>query len=151
MLKMIFFHKVINSDDSIQIVNGFSDNALMFLADTLYFKDSWLYAFEDEEFDGTPIKGKFKTYEDSLGTEIDMMQLTSKTIKYEKFELPQKAGSFEAIKIPYNSEKFDLKIILPADDLRLLEDFTNLTFVRDTDNFNLFRETGGKFTGVRQY
>jgi len=130
-----------------KIVNGFSDNALMFLANTLYFKDSWLYSFEDEEFDGTPIKGKFKTYEDSLGTEIDMMQLTSKTIKYEKFELPQKAGSFEAIRIPYNSEKFDLKIILPADDLRLLEDFTNLTFVRDTDNFNLFRETGGKFTG----
>ena len=120
----------------------------MFLANTLYFKDSWLYSFEDEEFDGTPIKGNFKTYEDSVGTEIDMMQLTSKTIKYEKFELPQKAGSFEAIKIPYNSEKFDLKIILPADDLRLLEDFTNLTFVRATDNLNLFREAGRKFTGV---
>ena len=80
-----------------------------------------------------------------------MMQLTSKTIKYEKFKLPQKAGSFEAIKIPYDSEKFDLKIILPVKDLRLLEDFTNLTFIRDADNFNLFRETGRKFKGVKQY
>merc|ERR1711868_309073 len=81
------------------------------------------------------------------GYEIDMMQLTSKTIKYDKFDLPQKAGSFEAIKIPYDSEKFDLKIILPVKDLRLLEDFTNLTFIRDADNFNLFRETGRKFKG----
>jgi len=130
-----------------KIVNGFSDNALMFLANTLYFKDSWLYSFEDHEFDGTPIKGNFKTYGDAIGTEIDMMQLTSKTIKYDKFDLPQKAGSFEAIKIPYDSEKFDLKIILPVKDLRLLEDFTNLTFIRDADNFNLFRETGRKFKG----
>merc|ERR1711868_239535 len=95
-----------------KIVNEFPDNALMFLANTIYFKDSWLYSFEDE-----------------------------------KFELPEDSGSFEAIKIPYDSEMFDLKIILPTNELRLLEDFTNLTFVRDSDEYNLFRETGGKFSG----
>jgi len=133
-----------------KIVNEFPDNALMFLANTIYFKDSWLYSFEDQEFDGKPIRGKFFTYEDdqkSFGTEVDMMQLTSKTIEYEKFELPEDSGSFEAIKIPYDSEMFDLKIILPTNELRLLEDFTNLTFVRDSDEYNLFRETGGKFSG----
>merc|ERR1711884_494510 len=35
-----------------QLVDGFSENTLMFLANALYFKDSWLYPFEDLSVDG---------------------------------------------------------------------------------------------------
>ena len=127
----------------------------MFIANALYFKDSWLYTFEDEDFNGKPITGNFN-YLDGKQEDIDMMQLTSTYIKYEHFTMEKLNGkAFEVVKIPYKNKKFQMKLMMPAGEpkhLDWLEDFTAMTFARDlrTDkDFNLFRYVDdAKFDGV---
>ena len=127
----------------------------MFIANALYFKDSWLYTFEDEDFNGNPITGNFN-YLDGKQEDIDMMQLTSTYIKYEHFTMEKLNGkAFEVVKIPYKNKKFQMKLMMPAGEpqhLEWLEDFTAMTFARDlrTDqDFNLFRYVDDEeFDGV---
>lgn len=139
-----------------QLVDSFSENTLMFLANALYFKDSWLYPFEDLSVDGSKLRDNFLT-SDGESLEVDMMQLSSNSMKHEVFDVPGlfRDGLFDVVKIPYKNERFVMKIMVPTQDAAhfgLLEDFTNLTFVRDLrqdSHFNLFRHVGEKeFTGV---
>ena len=140
-----------------QLVDGFSENTLMFLANALYFKDSWLYPFEDLSVDGSKLRDNFQTSSGEF-LEVDMMQLSSNSMKHEVFDIPAgslRNGSFDVVKIPYKNERFVMKIMVPTqepDHFGFLEDFTNLTFVRDLrseNHFNLFRHVGEKeFTGV---
>jgi len=139
-----------------QLVDGFSENTLMFLANALYFKDSWLYPFEDLAVDGSKLRDNFQTSSGEF-LEVDMMQLSSNSMKHEVFDIPAgslRNGSFDVVKIPYKNERFVMKIMVPTqepDHFGFLEDFTNLTFVRDLrseNHFNLFRHVGEKqFTG----
>jgi len=138
-----------------QLVDSFSENTLMFLANALYFKDSWLYPFEDLSVDGSKLRDNFLT-SDGESLEVDMMQLSSNSMKHEVFDVPGlfRDGLFDVVKIPYKNERFVMKIMVPTQDAAhfgLLEDFTNLTFVRDLrqdSHFNLFRHVGEKeFTG----
>ena len=117
----------------------------MFIANALYFKESWLYTFEDEDLDGNSITGDF-TFLNGNRQSIDMMQLTSSYIQYKQFSIEGLNGAaFEVVKIPYKNRKFQMKIILPAgkpEHLSWLENFTALTFLRDQrtdDDFNLFK------------
>ena len=127
----------------------------MFMANALYFKDSWLYTFEDQDLNGNPITGDFN-FLDGKKENIDMMQLTSTYIKYGHFTMNQLSGkAFEVVKIPYKNRKFQMKIIMPAGEprhLQWLEDFTAMTFIRDqrtSDDFNLFRTVNDEeFDGV---
>jgi len=133
-----------------KLVDNFDQNTLMFIANALYFKDSWLYTFEDEDFNGNPITGAFN-YLDGKQEDIDMMQLTSTYIKYEHFTLEKLNGqSFEVVMIPYKNRKFQMKIMMPAGEpkhLEWLEDFTAMTFARDLrseKDFNLHRYVNDK-------
>ena len=127
----------------------------MFIANALYFKDSWLYTFEDEDFNGNPVTGAFN-YIDGKQETLDMMQLTSTYIKYEHFTLEKLNGkSFEVVIIPYKNRKFQMRIMMPAGEakhLEWLEDFTAMTFARDLrteQDFNLFRYVNDEdFDGV---
>ena len=117
----------------------------MFIANALYFKESWLYTFEDEDLEGNSITGDF-TFLNGNRQSIDMMQLTSSYIQYKQFSIEGLNGAaFEVVKIPYKNRKFQMKIILPAgkpEHLSWLENFTALTFLRDQrtdDDFNLFK------------
>jgi len=128
-----------------KLVDSFDQNTLMFIANALYFKDSWLYTFEDEDFNGNPVTGAFN-YIDGKRETLDMMQLTSTYIKYEHFTLEKLNGkSFEVVIIPYKNRKFQMRIMMPAGEakhLEWLEDFTAMTFARDLrteQDFNLFR------------
>jgi len=128
-----------------KLVDSFDQDALLFIANALYFKDSWLYTFEDEDLSGNPITGGF-SYLDGRKENIEMMQLTSSYIKYERFEIESLNGkAFEVVKIPYKNQKFQMKIMMPAGeprDLMWLEHFTEMTFARDLrteEDFNLFR------------
>ena len=95
-------------------MDSFDQDALLFIANALYFKDSWLYTFEDEDFSGNPITGAF-SYLDGREENIEMMQLTSSYIKYERFEIENLNGkAFEVVKIPYKNKKFQMKIMMPA-------------------------------------
>jgi len=128
-----------------KLVDSFDQDALLFIANALYFKDSWLYTFEDEDLSGNPITGNFN-YLDGKEENIEMMQLTSTYIKYEHFTMEELNGkAFEVVKIPYKNKKFQMKIMMAAGepkDLQWLEHFTEMTFARDLrtdDDFNLFR------------
>ena len=142
---------------SLQLVDSFDQDALLFIANALYFKDSWLYTFEDEDLSGNPITGNFN-YLDGKEENIEMMQLTSTYIKYEHFTMEELNGkAFEVVKIPYKNKKFQMKIMMAAGepkDLQWLEHFTEMTFARDLrtdDDFNLFRTVNDEdFDGVSE-
>ena len=134
-----------------QLIDGFSPESVMFLANALYFKESWLFPFEDTNFDGSKILEKFQTFNEEI--EVEMMQYSSMTIKYEEFTTND--VTYDSVIIPYRGGEFQMKIILPrenANHLFWLETFTNLTFVKDhrsKDDYNLFRIIGKEnYTGV---
>ena len=137
-------------------MDRFDQNALLFITNALSFKDSWLYTFEDEDFFGNPITCDF-SYLDGREENIEMMQLTSAHIKYERFTVQDLVNgkAFEVVKIPFKNQKFQMKILMPAvepKDLMWLEHFTEMTFARDLrteEDFNLFRTVNEEeFDGV---
>ena len=156
-LSLTTTHLSICEKYSHQLVDSFDQDALLFIANALYFKDSWLYTFEDEDLSGNPITGGF-SYLDGRKENIEMMQLTSSYIKYERFEIESLNGkAFEVVKIPYKNQKFQMKIMMPAGeprDLMWLEHFTEMTFARDLrteEDFNLFRTVNEEeFDGVSE-
>ena len=62
------------------MVSGFNENTLMFISNALYFKDSWLYTFEEFDSKGNKIQDVFQT--PSGQKVVDMIELTSATIKH---------------------------------------------------------------------
>ena len=65
-----------------------------------------------------------------------MMQLVSRFVEYEEFDLPNSRQGFSVIKIPYENKDLEMKIILPKTknrylDLTLLETYLNLTINMD--------------------
>jgi len=139
-----------------ELVSGFNENTLMFISNALYFKDSWLYTFEEFDSKGNKIQDVFQT--PSGQKVVDMIELTSATIKHKVFHIKSldEFVKFEAVTIPYKNENFNLKIIIPSKEsnqhsLAKLESFANLTYVKDErteDDFNLFRLVGEtNFTG----
>jgi len=139
-----------------ELVRGFNENTLMFISNALYFKDSWLYTFDEFDSKGRKIKDIFQTPQGEK--EVEMIELTSATIKHEVFKINNldEFVKFEAVKIPYKNENFDLKIIIPSSDsnqhsLAKLESFANFTYVKDKrteHDFNLFSLVGeSEFSG----
>ena len=138
------------------MVDRFDQNALLFITNALSFKDSWLYTFEDEDFFGNPITGDF-SYLDGREENIEMMQLTSAHIKYERFTVQDLVNgkAFEVVKIPFKNQKFQMKILMPAvepKDLMLLEHFTAYMISAPSySDFNLFRTDNDEdFDGVSE-
>ena len=134
-------------------MDRFDQNALLFITNALSFKDSWLYTFEDEDFFGNPITCDF-SYLDGREENIEMMQLTSAHIKYERFTVQDLVNgkAFEVVKIPFKNQKFQMKILMPAvepKDLMWLEHFTEMISAPYSD-FHLFRTVNDEdFDGVR--
>merc|ERR1711936_207156 len=125
------------------LVSDFSPDTQMFLANALYFKQNWKYAFDEADLRGNKLRGNFHFKEGILP--VDMMQLVSRYVEYEEFDLPPGRQGFSVIKIPYENEDLEMKIILPKTkerylDLALLETYLNLTINMDqTREKNILR------------
>lgn len=127
----------------VELIDEFSPNTLMFIANAIHFKESWIHPFEDE-IRGTKITEMFSLLDGQIM--VDMIQQSSRTFKYQTFVSHD--IEFESVIIPYKNEKFHMKIIMPRDkpsDLLTLEFFANFTNIKDLrapDEFNLFRIVG---------
>ena len=129
----------------------------MFIANALYFKESWLYEFDDVDIKGEPLYESFNT-QNGEKLLVPMMEQSSTTLDYEEFELEGYNARFEVVKVPYINPNFEMKIIVPAEfgkHLRWLESFANLSKAKDgqgDNKFNFFRNISDRaFNGVSDY
>jgi len=124
-----------------RLVEDFSPDTQMFLANALYFKENWRFPFDELDTTGNKLMEDFH-YKDSESVPVGMMQLVSQYVEYEEFDFPQ-GQSFSVVKIPYEDKNFEMKIILPKTgerhlDLNLLEAELNLTWTMDMTRENNF-------------
>ena len=96
------------------------------------------------DLSGTPLMGDFH-FQEGQSVPVNMMNLVSRHIQYEEFQLPGTNQGFALIRIPYENKDFEMKIILPKTsgrylDLKVLETYLNLTLSMDqTREKNIFR------------
>jgi len=126
-----------------KLVDEFSANAVLYLANALYFKEDWLIPFDDETFQGQPLEHEFET--PSGNKTVPMIQQINENAKYEEITLGN-SQNVDIVTLPYKNDLFEMQIIIPKsiNDMKILEDQMNTTRERDlvdTESqqyFNLF-------------
>jgi len=138
-----------------ELVKSIQPDTQLFLANALYFRENWLFPFEMNDLSGTPLMGNFH-FQEGQSVPVNMMNVASRHIQYEEFQLPGTIQGFSLIRIPYENKDFEMKIILPKTtggfvDLEVLESYLNLTIKMDqTREKNIFRvqTTKANFSNV---
>jgi len=128
------------------LVDEFAPNTKLFLANALFFKDSWLSPFKDTDAKGNPLKLDFSLVSDEV-VEVPMIRQISEKLVYGELNL--KGKLYKVVSIPYANENFEMQIIIPANKnqkLKLLEDELQLLVAKDIESvsndaekFNLFK------------
>ena len=124
------------------LVESFTPNTQMFIANALYFKEDWLTPFDEEDSEGKKLMVDFET--PSGNAKVAMIRQISDKIRYFNFE----SERVEIVTIPYKNKIFEMKIIIPAgiNHLMILEDMMKQNKQRDqhfdiSDNgFNFFKD-----------
>jgi len=127
-----------------KLVDSFSANTEMFMANALYFGEKWLEPFEDAGNKNFSYNvGGNRT--DIKTVSVPMIRRTSKEITYGKFYNKNFKKGYDHITIPYHNPDFEMQLIIPEDmdGLIFLEKDLELTNVMDNDilgkNNNLFK------------
>jgi len=120
------------------LVDSFTPNTQMFIANALYFKEDWLTPFDEKDSEGKKLMVDFET--PSGKAKVAMIRQISEKIRYFNFE----SERVEIVTIPYKNNIFEMKIIIPAgiNHLMILEDMMKQNKQRDiSDNgFNFFKD-----------
>ena len=114
------------------IIDSLDPQTALFIANALYFKDKWLYPFQEMHLNGQPLDDIYFNLEGNETEQIKVPMMLSKsedigfgTIGNEIFETLA-----EVIHIPYISGKFRMKIIVPNNQterpLETLEKFMEM-------------------------
>ena len=86
------------------LVDSFSAETQMFLANALYFNEKWLEPFEDRDHEGNIIEETFDT--GSMKVTVPMIQHISSEIVYG--EITTNRNKFlEVVTIPYKNKNFE--------------------------------------------
>jgi len=148
-----------NAEDSVDLVNGwvaamtnqkikkmveeFSSNTVLYLANALYFKEEWLVPFDDVNYDDTPLLGNFET--PTGPKEVGMIQQINSNATYGEIKIFQDDELVEVVSLPYKNDLFEMQIILPKNKAQFsrMEDKMKLSNERDlteaeTGYFNMF-------------
>jgi len=126
-----------------QLVDEFSPETKLFLANALYFNEEWKFPFLDE-LAGEPIFKEFQVGKEKKS--VRMMELTSEELVYG--EIADKSAEVEVVSIPYKNEDFEMQIIVPKDRSRLerteeglkIQEEKDLYHFEEADYFNIFSE-----------
>merc|ERR1712110_518932 len=98
------------------LVDSLDPQTLIFIANALYFKDKWLYPFQEMHLNGQPLDDIYFNLEEGNGTEqikVPMMLSKSEDIGFGTIGNEDYETLAEVIHIPYISGKFRMKIIVP--------------------------------------
>jgi len=121
------------------LVDSFSADTQMFLANALYFKEKWLVPFIEDDFKGNQLEKDF--HMDTGKVKVPMVWQESDRFGYG--EIKTKGGILEVVSIPYENESFEMQIIIPKDynHFSIVEHMMDLEKERDTvaNRFNLFK------------
>ena len=129
------------------MVDSFSPNTQMFIANALYFKEQWQVPFMDKDIvTGDRVEDDFRTSAGKL-IRVPMIQQKSSVILYN--EIKTNGLLIEVITIPYKNTLFEMHIYLPKNrtEMERLEGLMSRSDKRDliwnarpSDNFyfNLF-------------
>jgi len=115
-----------NAEDSVDLVNEwvavmtnqkikkmveeFSSNTVLYLANALYFKEEWLVPFDDVNYDDTPLTGNFET--PTGPKEVGMIQQINSNATYGEIKI-YSDELVEVVSLPYKNDLFEMQIILP--------------------------------------
>jgi len=119
------------------LVDSFTGDTQMFLANAVYFKDKWMIPFEEVDLNGKKLEKDFRT--DSGLINVPMVWQDSEDFVYGEIET--KAGLLQAVTIPYENQQFEMQIILPEKNIKFLEHMLKSGKDRDafdSTSFNLF-------------
>jgi len=100
------------------LVDGLDPQTLIFIANALYFKDKWLYPFQEMHLDGSSLEDIHFNLESATGSEnkkvkAPMMLSKSEDIGFGYILDNNNNSVAEVIHIPYISGRFRMKIIVP--------------------------------------
>jgi serpin B len=125
-----------------KMVEEFSSNTVLYLANALYFKEEWLVPFDDVNYDDTPLTGNFET--PTGPKEVGMIQQINSNATYGEIKI-HSDELVEVVSIPYKNDLFEMQIILPKNKVQFsrMEEKMKLSNKRDltateTGYFNMF-------------
>jgi serpin B len=125
-----------------KMVEEFSSNTVLYLANALYFKEEWLVPFDDVNYDDTPLRGNFET--PTGPKEVGMIQQINSNATYGEIKI-YRDELVEVVSLPYKNDLFEMQIILPKNKAQFsrMEDRMKLSNERDlteteTGYFNMF-------------
>jgi len=147
-----------NAEDSVDLVNAwvatmtnqkikkmveeFSSNTVLYLANALYFKEEWLVPFDDVNYDDTPLTGNFET--PTGPKEVGMIQQINSNATYGEIKI-YRDELVEVVSLPYKNDLFEMQIILPKNKAQFsrMEEKMKQSNERDltateTGYFNMF-------------
>jgi len=128
------------------MVDSFSSETKMFLANALYFNEKWLEPFEDTDYDGNAIEENFFTSKGQV--KVPMIRQISSEMVYG--EISAQNGLLQVVTIPYENKDFEMQIIIPKDakGLNILENEMKLKEEQDDkSSFNLFKTLKNDYIG----
>ena len=127
------------------LVDSFSADTTLFIANALYFKEKWEIPFMDKDpVTGNKLTGDFQKADRGL-VNVPFIEQKSSQIGYQLINNSKLA--LEVLTIPYKNSLFEMQIILPKDvrSMKSLEGSMRLSDLkdlnpRDPDFFNVFSE-----------
>ena len=127
------------------LVDSFSADTTLFIANALYFKEKWVIPFMDKDsVTGNNLTGDFQKADRGF-VNVPFIEQKSSQIGYQLVNNSKLA--LEVLTIPYKNSLFEMQIILPKDvrTMKSLEGSMQLSGLkdlnpRDPDFFNVFSE-----------
>jgi len=120
------------------IVESLDPQTGLFIANALYFRGKWLYPFQETHLNGDPLTDTLFNLEDGNGTKISVPMMLSKSEDIGYGKISKFGVLAEVLHIPYISEQYRMKIIIPANKtqmpLNALEDFMTRNEENTEDN-----------------
>jgi len=124
-----------------KMVDSFSGNTALYLANALYFKEDWRVPFDDVDARNELLTGEFETLKGKK--KVNMIQQINEDATYGEIKLFSN-HAVEVISLPYKSDLFEMQLIVPKKgqlnelERKMKESLERDLTPRQESYFNLF-------------